>query len=185
LTNYNRSSKSIVDILLLTTTGRKQSFAIIEDKIILSYYLIGGSGSSTRERFVRNQYSSGEKEHASFKFSVRENPQVSGRIFIIVGLERQLSIRRLDNIIPRHSQNPRLSLEVIKIIIKVKRHVSTEEDLSVPAMARPGRCPSERRARRARPWYSSPPMTRRLRVYIFATSALSFIGFQIHRYGVV
>ena len=120
MTNYNRRSKSIVDILLLTTTGRKQSFAIIEDKIILSYYLIGGSGS-TRERFVRNQYSSGKKEHASFKFSVRENPQVSGRIFIIVGLERQLSIRRLDNIIPRHSQSPRLSLEVIKIIIKSKK----------------------------------------------------------------
>ena len=70
---------------------------------------------------MRNQYSSGEKEHASFIFSVRENPRVPGRIFILIGLERQLSIRRLNNISPRHSQSPRLSLEVIKIIIKSKK----------------------------------------------------------------
>lgn len=70
---------------------------------------------------MRNEYSSGEKEHASFKFSVRENPRVPGRIFILVGIERQLIIRRLNNISPRHSESPRLSLEVIKIIIKIKK----------------------------------------------------------------
>ena|GEM_PF-6756078 len=36
LTSYNR-----LGILLPTTVRRKQSFAIIKDKIILNYYLIG------------------------------------------------------------------------------------------------------------------------------------------------
>jgi len=47
LTNYNG-----LGILLPTTVRRKQSFAIIKDKIILNYYLIGDKWLVCQERSI-------------------------------------------------------------------------------------------------------------------------------------